>query len=45
MGREKASFFPSQGSKDTVHARQLEALCRRVGRRMSRQGPGRSPSI
>ena len=31
--------------EDTVHARQLKALCRRVGRRMSRQGPGRSPSI
>jgi hypothetical protein len=29
-----------------VHARQLKALCRRVGRtRMSRQGPGRSPSM
>ena len=32
-----------QDFEDTVHARQLKALCRRVGRRMSRQGPGRSP--
>ena len=34
-----------QDFEDTVHSRQLKALCRRVGRRMSRQGPGRSPSI
>jgi len=34
-----------QDFEDTVHARQLKALCRRVGRRMSRQGPGRSPSM
>ena len=40
----EAAVLP-QDLEDTVHARQLLALCRRVGRRMSRQGPGRSPSI
>jgi hypothetical protein len=40
----EAAVLP-QDFEDTVHARQLKALCRRVGRRMSRQGPGRSPSI
>ena len=40
----EAAVLP-QGFEDRVHARQLLALCRRVGRRMSRQGPGRSPSI
>ncbi len=41
---EAAVYLP-QDFEDTVHARQLKALCRRVGRRMSRQGPGRSPSM
>jgi len=40
----EAAVLP-QDFEDTVHARQLKALCRRVGRRMSRQGPGRSPSM
>ena len=40
----EAAVLP-QDFEDTVHARQLLALCRRVGRRMSRQGQGRSPSI
>ena len=40
----EAAVLP-QDFEDTVHARQLKALCRRVGRRMSRRGPGRSPSI
>ena len=40
----EAAVLP-QDFEDTVHARQLKELCRRVGRRMSRQGPGRSPSI
>jgi hypothetical protein len=40
----EAAMLP-QDFEDTVHARQLKALCRRVGRRMSRQGPGRSPSM
>ena len=40
----EAAVLP-QDFEDTVHARQLKALCRRVGRRMSRQGPGCSPSI
>ena len=40
----EAAVLP-QDFEDTVHARQLLALCRRVGRRMIRQGPGRSPSI
>jgi hypothetical protein len=40
----EAAVLP-QDFEDTVHARQLKALCRRVGRRMIRQGPGRSPSI
>ena len=35
----EAAVLP-QDLEDTVHARQLLALCRRVGRRMSRQGPG-----
>ncbi len=43
-GRRVATVLP-QDFEDTVHARQLKALCRRVGRRMSRQGPGRSPSM
>ena len=40
----EAAVLP-QDFEDTVHARQLKALCRRMGRRMSRQGPGRSPSM
>ena len=40
----EAAVLP-QDFEDTVHARQLKALCRRVERRMSRQGPGRSPSM
>ncbi len=41
----EAAVLP-QDFEDTMHARQLmKALCRRVGQRMSRQGPGRSPSM